>query len=65
MDRGDCRGDFPWGDAKELAVLGYGQSIPIENRIRCTSRRNGLTCRGRKGAGAGFTVSREDYRIYR
>jgi hypothetical protein len=66
---GSCRGDIgplclP-GGADRCTVLAYGKSVLIKRAIRCTSRRTGLTCRARKGLGAGFKVSREGYRIFR
>lgn len=65
---GACRGDIgpaciPAG--LECPVLPYGRSLTLPTRIRCTSRRAGLTCRARNGAGAGFTLSRSGYRIHR
>jgi hypothetical protein len=66
---GSCRGDVGplcvrgSGDACE--TLRYGTSVTVPSRIRCTSRRSGLTCRARNGAGAGFVVSRQGYRIFR
>ena len=66
---GSCRGDIgplclPSG-ADRCTVLAYGKSVLIKRSIRCTSRRTGLTCRARKGLGAGFKVSREGYKIFR
>ena len=66
---GACRGDVgplcvP-GSTDRCTVLAYGKSVLIKRSIRCTSRRTGLTCRARKGVGAGFTVSRQGYTIYR
>lgn len=66
---GSCRGDIgplcvPVGSDR-CTVLAYGKSVLIKRAIRCTSRRAGLTCRARKGLGAGFRVSREGYTIFR
>jgi len=65
---GACRGDIgPQCVAQtgDCPALGYGRSLTLPTRIRCTSRRAGLTCRARNGAGAGFTVSRQGYRVFR
>ena len=64
---GACRGDIgplcaPGTD--RCTVLAYGKSVLIKRSIRCTSRRTGLTCRARKGLGAGFRVSRQGYTIF-
>jgi hypothetical protein len=65
---GSCRGDvgpqcFP--QSGDCPALPYGTSLTLPSKVRCTSRRSALTCRARKGAGAGFTVSRQGYRIHR
>jgi hypothetical protein len=65
---GACRGDVgplcvP-GSTDRCTVLAYGKSVLIKRSIRCTSRRTGLTCRARKGLGAGFKVSRHGYTIF-
>ncbi len=65
---GACRGDIgplcvPSGGDR-CTVLAYGKSVLIRRSIRCTSRRTGLTCRARKGLGAGFKVSRQGYTIF-
>ena len=65
---GACRGDVgplcvP-GSTDRCTVLAYGKSVLIKRSIRCTSRRTGLTCRARKGLGAGFRVSRQGYTIF-
>ena len=65
---GSCRGDIgplcveQTGDCPALA---YGTSLTLPSKVRCTSRRAGLTCRARNGAGVGFAVSRSGYRIFR
>lgn len=43
------------------AGLGYGSTM-ISGRLRCTSERQGLTCRNTR-TGAGFFLSRERYRL--
>lgn len=67
---GSCRGDIGplclASGPDSCTVLRYGRSVLLRrNGIRCTSRRTGLTCRARNGTGAGFTVSRQGYRIFR
>jgi hypothetical protein len=65
---GSCRGDIgPLCVAQtgDCPALPYGKSLTLPSKVRCTSRRAGLTCRARNGAGAGFTVSRSGYRILR
>ena len=42
-------------------VLAYGKSTSF-GRLRCTSRRSGMTCRSRSGHG--FTVSVERQRVF-
>ena len=42
-------------------VLAYGRTTSF-GRLRCTSRRTGMTCRNR--AGHGFTVSVERQRVF-
>jgi hypothetical protein len=42
-------------------VLAYGHSLTF-GKIRCTSRRTGMTCRSAKGHG--FTVSVEKQRVF-
>jgi hypothetical protein len=64
---GSCRGDI--GPAcvagqGDCPALPYGRSLTLPTRIRCTSRRAGLTCRARTGNRAGFTVSRAGYRVF-
>ncbi len=66
---GACRGDIgpaciPAGQV-ECPALPYGRSLTLPTRIRCTSRRTGLTCRARGGAGPGFRLSRGGYRVFR
>jgi hypothetical protein len=43
-------------------VLAYGRSITF-GRLRCTSRRTGITCRSTR-SGHGFTVSVERQRVF-
>lgn len=65
---GSCRGDIGPVCAQatgDCPPLRYGTSLTLPTRVRCTSRRSGLTCRARNGAGAGFTVSRGGYRVFR
>ena len=65
---GSCRGDIGplcVTQTGDCPALGYGRSLTLPTRVRCTSRRAGLTCRARNGAGAGFTVSRQGYRVFR
>jgi hypothetical protein len=64
---GSCRSgasDAHCWEEHPCTVLQYGRSITLRKRIRCTSRVNGVTCRARKGRGAGFRVSVEAYRIF-
>jgi hypothetical protein len=65
---GSCRGDIGplcvASGAPRCHVLRYGRSVAIGS-IRCTSRTSGVTCRLRRGSGAGFVVAREGYRILR
>jgi hypothetical protein len=46
---------------KKAPVLAYGKSTKF-GRLRCTSRRSGLTCRNE--AGHGFTISIEKQRVF-
>ena len=65
---GSCRGDIGplcVGTTGDCPALRYGTSLTLPTGVRCTSRRTGLTCRARNGAGAGFTVSRGGYRVFR
>jgi hypothetical protein len=65
---GACRGDIGptcIEQTGDCPALPYGTSLTLPSKVRCTSRRAGLTCRARNGAGAGFTVSRSGYRILR
>jgi hypothetical protein len=65
---GSCRGDIgPLCIAQtgDCPALPYGTSLILPSKVRCTSRRAGLTCRARNGAGAGFRVARGGYRIFR
>ena len=65
---GSCRGDIgPLCVAQtgDCPAPPYGTSLTLPSKVRCTSRRAGLTCRARRGAGPGFTVSRSGYRIFR
>lgn len=65
---GACRGDIGplcvGSSTPRCRVLPYGRSVDIR-AIRCTSRTTGVTCRLRHGAGRGFAISREGYRIFR
>jgi hypothetical protein len=61
---GACRSDFPWGCVQTStcdAVVPWGGSIALGDRIRCTARLTGLECSDRSGGG--FVVSREGYQI--
>ena len=65
---GSCRGDIGplcVEQTGDCPALPYGTSLTLPSKVRCTSRRAGLTCRARNGAGAGFAVSRSGYRIFR
>ena len=65
---GACRGDIGplcVAESGDCPALPYGTSLTLPSKVLCTSRRAGLTCRARNGAGAGFTVSRSGYRIFR
>jgi hypothetical protein len=65
---GSCRGDIGplcVEQTGDCPALPYGTSLTLPSKVRCTSRRAGLTCRARTGAGAGFAVSRSGYRIFR
>ncbi len=53
------------GFTDDCPRLPYGTSLTLPSKVRCTSRRAGLTCRARGGAGPGFTVSRQGYRVFR
>jgi hypothetical protein len=46
---------------KKAPVLAYGKSTKF-GRLRCTSRRSGLTCRNE--AGHGFTITIEKQRVF-
>ena len=46
---------------KKAPVLAYGKSTKF-GRLRCTSRRSGLTCRSE--AGHGFTISIDKQRVF-
>jgi hypothetical protein len=43
-------------------VLAYGHTTKF-HRLRCTSRRSGITCRSTR-SGHGFTVSNESQRVF-
>ncbi len=65
---GSCRGDVGpacFAQSGDCPALPYGTSLTLPSKVRCTSRRSALTCRARRGAGVGFTVSRQGYRIVR
>ena len=65
---GACRGDIGplcVEQSGDCPALPYGTSLTLPSKVRCTSRRAGLTGRARGGAGPGFTVSRGGYRIFR
>src|SRR4051794_31188377 len=46
---------------KKARVLAYGKSTKFD-RLRCTSRRGGMTCRSE--AGHGFTISIDKQRVF-
>jgi hypothetical protein len=61
--RGFCHSDSALPDPNENArVLAYGTSIKLGRKMRCTSRRTGLTCRST--AGHGFTLSRTVIKLF-
>jgi hypothetical protein len=65
---GACRGDVGPACVQgtgDCPALPYGTSLTLPSKVRCVSRRSGLTCRARNGAGPGFTVSRAGYRVHR
>lgn len=45
-----------------MRTLRYGTSIRVNNRITCTSRTTGLTCRNTRGHG--FLLSKTKIRLY-
>jgi hypothetical protein len=65
---GSCRGDvgpmcLPAAGLR-CTTLAYGKSVTV-GAIRCTSARNGVTCRRRIGRRVGFRIAREGYVLYR
>jgi len=54
-----CAGDTVLG--VNGRTLAYGRSV-TRNRITCTSRTNGVTCRNPRGHG--FRISKESYRLF-
>jgi hypothetical protein len=54
-----CVSDSALGSRR---ILRYGQTQRLGQRISCTSRTTGLTCRNRDGHG--FTLSRERVRLF-
>lgn len=63
---GSCRGDVgpSCGPGLPCTVLRYGRSLRV-GRFRCSSARNGVTCRRTDGRRVGFRIAREGYRIFR
>jgi hypothetical protein len=60
---GSCRSDAnPY--CFQHCSLGYGKRIDVGS-IRCSSARNGITCRMRHGQGAGFRIAYEGYTVWR
>lgn len=60
---GLCVGDTALPAPNEKApVLKYGHTIRLGKKLRCTSKRTGLTCRN--GAGHGFTLSKTVIRLF-
>jgi hypothetical protein len=60
---GLCVGDTALPDPnKREPVLKYGHTIRLGKKLRCTSKRTGLTCRN--GAGHGFTLSKTVIRLF-
>ena len=53
-----CAGDTALGAKK---VLAYGRSLTV-GRLKCTSRRSGMTCRNR--GGHGFRISRTRHDLF-
>jgi hypothetical protein len=61
--RGVCHGDTALpAPGQNPRVLAYGTTIRLGQKMRCTSRRTGLTCRS--NAGHGFTLSRAVIRLF-
>ena len=61
--RGVCHGDTALpAPGENRRVLAYGTTIKLGQKMRCTSRRTGLTCRS--NAGHGFTLSRTVIKLF-
>jgi hypothetical protein len=52
----------PTRGARGVRTLAYGTTIRLGERMRCTSRRSGLTCRNT--ADHGFFLSRQRIRVF-
>jgi hypothetical protein len=64
LELGGCHNDVGPICIPQRKALAYGDHVDI-NLIRCSSARNGVTCRYFKGRRVGFRIAYEGYTVWR